>query len=480
MTMPLPLPADPDLPSADLVDAVRPRRFGRIAIGTGPFNAMAMVVLAAISSFVVLSSGHVPLPHVERADAKQPTEHPRPHRSAPLGHHSPASSTTSTTSTTDAPKPAAKKTAVLASTPAKSTVHTTPHPLTCNDFTTQPSAQYWFDLNPTALAGLDGDHDGRACEQLPGAPTTTTTTTPKAPTVLKTLSKQQLLRPDTTLYGVHTAQAPLPSEVSAFAADAGKSPNMVMFFRDLDDSFPSDDIAESWSEGMLPMVTWEPIFKNSSSGQPTMGQIASGMYDDQITAWADAAAAQNITFVMRFAQEMNGNWYTWSDGLFGNHPGDYVAAWRHVHDIFTSAGATNVIWNWSVNRIDTLPNKDLSRVYPGDNYVDWVGISGYYRDASTAPTFNNTFGQTLAALHQLAPSKLVILSEVGAGTTEANRVAWINDFFTQLLNHPEIIGFDWFNDFKSGGDWEINYSSATAQAFANGVSNLRYGSLLTP
>jgi hypothetical protein len=278
---------------------------------------------------------------------------------------------------------------------------------------------------------------------------------------------------------VHTEKSPLPSEVSAFATEAGKAPNMVMFFRDLGDPFPTADIAESWSEGALPMITLEPIVKNSDSGQPTMGQIASGDYDTQLTAWAQAAASQNMAFVLRFAQEMNGNWYSWSDGEFGNAPGDYVAAWRHVHDLFDANGAKQTIWNWSVNRVDTLPNKDLARVYPGDDYVDWVGISGYYRqDDGTAPSFNGTFGMTLAALKRLAPKKLVILSEVGAGTTEANRVAWINDFFAQLLNHPEVIGFDWFNDFKSGGDWRIGYSTATEQAFAAGVADNRYGPLL--
>ena len=41
-------------------------------------------------------------------------------------------------------------------------------------------------------------------------------------------------------------------------------------------------------------------------------------------------------FFLRFDWEMNGFWFPWSEGVNGNKPGEFVAAWRHVHDIFTA------------------------------------------------------------------------------------------------------------------------------------------------
>jgi len=345
----------------------------------------------------------------------------------------------------------------------------------CADFVSQPEAQLWFDASPAANLGLDGDGDGIACEDLPGRPTTTTTTLP-----LRVMGRDSVIRPTTRLYGVHTPQSPLASEVNAFALEAGKAPNMVMFFKTFGDPYPAQAISDSWAGGKLPMLTLEPIFKNSTNGQPSLAAIARGDYDDILTNWANAAAAQGMTFVMRFAQEMNGNWYTWSDGRQGNAAGSFIPAWRHVRDIFDAAGATQIIWTWSVNRIDNLPDKTLARVYPGDDYVDWLGVSGYYRveTAGVAPSFDDTFAATLAELKRVAPKKLVLLTEVGAGTGEANRVAWINDLFAKLLEHPEIIGFSWFNDFKDGGDWRIGYSTETEAAFAAGVANSRYGPIV--
>ncbi len=37
----------------------------------------------------------------------------------------------------------------------------------CSKFFTQPEAQSLFEQNPLHYRALDGDHDGRACEELP-------------------------------------------------------------------------------------------------------------------------------------------------------------------------------------------------------------------------------------------------------------------------------------------------------------------------
>ena len=71
-----------------------------------------------------------------------------------------------------------------------------------------------------------------------------------------------------------------------------------------------------------------------------------GRHDAYIRSWArDLKRFGNPVF-LRFAQEMNGNWYPWAEDANGNKPGEYARMWRHVHDIFTAEGATNVKWVW--------------------------------------------------------------------------------------------------------------------------------------
>lgn len=492
-----------DLPE-HLVETVAARGLRRLGVGTLPFTIASVLTLTAMSAFVVMSPSV--LPSQRDVGASEPTEASASSATGSADESTSATSATtapSDSSRTSAPSTTAETSgssapttssdrssgnrAEFASTRSGSTTTTTAPKtapgkkppvsagvVTCDDFTLQPEAQAALDADPIGRAGLDGDGDGLACEHLPGKPAT-----PAAPT-RRIPSTSELLHPDTRLYGVHTPQAPFAmSEVDAFEKSAKKAPNTVLFFQNLAQDFPASAIAASWNRGLFPMITFEPIIQNSTTGQPKLADLANGLWDNYFRSWAEAAKAEGHPIGFRFGQEMNGNWYPWSDGRFGNAAGDFILAWRHIHDIFSEVGADNVIWVWSINRVDNLPDKTLERVYPGGNYVDWIGVSGYLRTLpeGTEPTFDFTFAATLAKINEVAPNKLVMLTEVGAGTTEANRTAWMASFFAALLEHPEIIGFNWFNDFKDGGDWRIQYSTATAAAFAKGVANDRYGEL---
>lgn len=492
-----PGPSDAVLPT-HLVATPTARGWRRLGVGTTPFNIAAFLTLALMSTFVVTGPSSRSV-----ADAAEQVAAPdrsdgdlqrRPNRALdpePDAADTTAVSAPTTTGaaapTSAAPRPttttrrttttAANPSGTSRSTGAEGTLASAPvstRVVRCEDFTLQPEAQASFDADPTGRAGLDGDGDGIACEQLPGRSVNAL----PALTARRIPTTDELLRPSTRLYGLHTPQTPFAtSEIESFSTAAQKAPNTLLFFQNFSQEFPLSAVSTSWSRGMLPMLSFEPIIQNSTVGQPTLAGIADGDWDEYFTRWATAAKEFGHPIALRFAQEMNGNWYSWSDGRFGNAPGDYVRAWTHLHDLMEGLGAHNLIWVWSVNRIDNLPDKTIARVYPGDDYVDWIGVSGYLRNVpdGVTPDFEFTFGQTLAALEAVAPDKLVMLTEVGAGTNEANRVSWLATFFQGLLDHPDILGFNWFNDFKDGGDWRIQYSTATSAAFAAGVADSRYG-----
>lgn len=488
------VPPTPEELPEHLVATPMAKGLRRLGVGTVPFSIAAMLVLVAVSAVVVTS----PMAPENDTAAGAPSELASRDRAATEGSRrttsadaharrwTPADRAAGTTTSavaapgTDAPSTTAARrptttaarsrrpAAELASTPLSSRA------VRCEDFTIQSEAQASFDADRAGRAALDGDGDGSACEHLPGGPSS-------QPVVRRIPTVVDLRHPPTRLYGVHTPNAPYAgSEIDAFTAAAGgHAPNTVLFFQNFAQEFPSNAVSLAWARGTMPMISFEPIVQNSSVGQPTLGEIADGLWDAYFTRWADAAKADGRPIAYRFAQEMNGNWYPWSDGRFGNEPGDFVRAWRHIHDLFAARGVDNLIWVWSVNRIDNLPDKTLARVYPGDAYVDWVGVSGYLREVpdGVTPSFDFTFSATLTALKATAPTKFVLLTEVGAGTTEVHRVTWLSSFFQGMLDHPEILGFVWFNDFKSGGDWRIQYSTATAAAFAAGVADVRYGEL---
>jgi Glycosyl hydrolase family 26 len=374
----------------------------------------------------------------------------------------------------------------------------------CDLFTWQQDAQAAYVVNLADPFGLDGppgpsDDDGIACSLLPVDPSRPPSTPagakpppPPAPEGLpQTPPLDAVLNPQLNYFGVSTPQTPYDfKEFRIFAAAATKLPNMDMFFVGWDKAFPRDQVVALWRRGALPVVSWEPRptvqavgpdSDNTVADGYTLASIIDGSHDKYIDRFATAVRELGLPVGIRFAHEMNGNWFPWSEETNGNHRGEYVEAWQHVHDRFTKLGATNAIWIWSPNVITARPSVSLAPLYPGDDYVDWVGIVGYYRRVyydtegqPKAPTFDNTYASTLEELRGVA-QKPILLTEVGATEIGGNKPAWIASLFEGIAANPDIIGFIWFDHSVNGTDWRIESSSAATSAFATGIADPRYG-----
>ncbi len=164
---------------------------------------------------------------------------------------------------------------------------------------------------------------------------------------------------------------------------------------------------------------------------------------------------------------MNGSWYSW--GYTKTRPKAFVAAWRHVVTLFRTLGAKNVTWLWTVNIInDNRIGKKIPSPapwWPGKNYVDWVGIDGYY----LKPTwqFAPLFGPTITAVRAVTTAPILI-AETGAVPT-SGQSAKIANLFNGVRIYG-LLGFVWFNTTNSiGQHFGINSSAATT-AFGRGAS----------
>jgi hypothetical protein len=384
-----------------------------------------------------------------------------------------------------------------------STTPSGPRPLHCADFAWQQDAQAAYVTNLDDPWGLDGapgpaNDDGIACSLLPvdpsrppSAPAGAKPPDPPKPEGLPgTPTMAELLSPTDDYFGVSTPQAPYDwKDFQIFAGAAKKLPSMLEFFSGWDRSFPRDQVIETWRRGALPVLSWEPRptvqpvgpdSDNTTDPGYTLASIIDGTHDAYIDEFATGVRDLGLPVAIRFAHEMNGNWFPWSEETNGNSRGQYVEAWRHVHDRFTALGATNAIWIWSPNVITARPSVRLTPLYPGDDYVDWMGMVGYYRrlylddkGKPKDPTFANTYQSTLEELRKVA-LKPIVITELGAVEVNGNKPAWITSLFQGLGDNPDIIGFVWFDHSVNGNDWRIESSDAAARAFADGVADPRY------
>jgi hypothetical protein len=181
----------------------------------------------------------------------------------------------------------------------------------------------------------------------------------------------------------------------------------------------------------------------------TYHQIVDGSSDGIITAMATHLAAMKRPILLRWGWEMNGNWFAWDGTHNGRKPSGYIAAWQRMHKIFRAKGATDVAWVWGPNW-NSGPNvgwNHFQHYYPGDSYVDWVGVSGYNFSSETPHTL---FTPIVAAYGKRKP---IMLAETAA---VHNRATWIRQLSSYVAATPSIGAVVWFDtDTQSGAKYNF-------------------------
>ena len=277
-----------------------------------------------------------------------------------------------------------------------------------------------------------------------------------------------------------------PTQIDAFTAAVGVSPAVVMWYQDWAHSgFDSVGMGNASARGIMPMITWQPFDYTLGVGQPnySLARIIGGAYDAYITQWAQAAKAYGKPFYLRFAHEMNGNWYPWGNGVNGNTSGQYIAAWRHVYALFQSAGATNARWVWSPNvagkgKKGGTATSAFSSFYPGDAYVDWVAMDGFNWGTSQSwsswQSLSTVFGATYGPLARMT-TKPMMIAETASAEVGGNKADWIATGLSSTIpsSYPRIRAVIWFDENKET-DWRINSSAAALAAYSGVAKSAAY------
>ena len=261
-------------------------------------------------------------------------------------------------------------------------------------------------------------------------------------------------------FGVEAQDAPALAPVNAFASSVGRKPDIIGQYVAWDTSFDAKAVTAAWSYGAMYYIAWEPY-------DTTVASIASGQSDAYITRFADAVRALNLPVAISFGHEMNGNWYPWGTGQ--TTPSAFVAAWRHIHNLFIQAGASNVIWVWNPNIINPVPQVQLQPYWPGAAYVDWVGITGYF-PTSGPETFASLYGPTMAEIKRFT-TKPVLIAETSVETGPSDIQA-LHSLVVGVKRHPRVLGFIWFDFNKDGVDWQVESRPTVSAAMATDIARL--------
>lgn len=234
--------------------------------------------------------------------------------------------------------------------------------------------------------------------------------------------------------------------------------------------FPFWRAREYAARGTTLEVTWVPSNPAEGVDQPdfALDSITAGTYDAYIRQFASDVKRLGTPVRIRLAHEMNGTWQPFFEGNSGNSPGDFVAAWRHVVDVFNEVGASNAEWVWAPNILYSAGPDDLEQFYPGDAYVDLVGIDGYSYKLAGCRSPSQVFDPTLAEIRSFT-ARPVFIAEVGVSDSCASKTAWIGEFFEWMGKTPIVAGFTWWERAGGGEDFRIVPVRETLNAFRLGV-----------
>ena len=303
------------------------------------------------------------------------------------------------------------------------------------------------------------------------------------------------------LFGMALEGGPITLEqLRAEERDTGLPIQLAVFFlqwpeRPAAVGFPRESLENIHRVGALPCITWEPM--HYTGGKEIMvpaRRIIEGGYDLYIRHFAQEAARWGKPLLLRFGHEMNIERYHWGGSReeYGpESPGLYVRMFRHVADIFREEGADNVLLVFCPNA-ESVPNtsydpsagwNQATAYYPGDGYVDVLGMDGYNWGTSRTVSrhgwkssflsFEHIFGKLFRELRSLSPDKPLLVFETASVAMGGDKSAWIRDAVRTALDW-ELSGVVWFQANKEL-DWRI-------QAGTDGsyLSALRRASLFLP
>ena len=260
------------------------------------------------------------------------------------------------------------------------------------------------------------------------------------------------------------------NHVIKFQEQVGKKPAMIMWYQDWAQNFPWDACTNAVNYGAVPHIVWEPWYWSDHS-KVQLQDIIDGKWDTYIRSWAQEIRNFRHTVFLRLAHEFNIEGYPW--GIVNNQkdPELYIKAYRHVVDIFKKEKVNNVKWVWCFMN-HSHPDEswnDWERAYPGDDYVDWIGIDGYNwgttQDWSQWEAFKYLFRDQVRRSKKLWPDKPIMVAEFASAEKGGDKAAWIREIPGYLKTSMRDLDLIVWFDIRKEADWRVKSSKDSLAAF---------------
>ncbi|MCJ2112984.1 hypothetical protein MKK64_17525 [Methylobacterium sp. E-025] len=281
-----------------------------------------------------------------------------------------------------------------------------------------------------------------------------------------------------TQIGIYQSQD--PTKVVAYTQWAGQQPDNVLNYLN-NDSWAAFASSVPWQ-----VQRWQHVGISSIWSVPltvwgtSLEQVATGAYDNYFHAAAQALAqtmpSKDGNIYIRLGWEFNGGWMPWAAQ---GHEAAFIKSFQDVVDVFRGV-SDKFKFVWDVNEGGSTI--DPAKAYPGDHYVDVVGMDTYYNkaynSADPAKAFQDKvvepyglqWQQDFAAAH----GKPTAISEWGVQTDDS--APFVKAMADWMSSHHMVYGNYWdSNDAGFAGQLDSGASPNTAAAYLKYFTNQSAG-----
>jgi hypothetical protein len=269
-----------------------------------------------------------------------------------------------------------------------------------------------------------------------------------------------------------------PADVDSYEETVGRKVAWIYFSNNWYETSLFSLETATWirERGALPFIR---LMLRSSLENPTpdprytLDAILNGTFDTELKAWGQAAKSFGTPLIVEWGTEMNGFWFAWNATWNGRETGaeKFRKAYRHVVETIRSQGATNITWVFHVNDSDNPdePWNALELYYPGDDVVDWLGVSVYSAQSPEDDYWTNFTEQLDTVMPRLTnlADKPVFVLEFGATLNNplGDQAQWGDEALAALFSNrwPTIKGFSWWNERWQNDDNPANDTTMRVQ-----------------
>lgn len=231
------------------------------------------------------------------------------------------------------------------------------------------------------------------------------------------------------------------------------------FSKDATRALIGDDLLSARNEGKIVELSLQTTDNDGNM----VYDILNGQYDEFLQTYIAEIKRAQTTVLMRFCNEMNGDWCAYSGYHTSRDPEVFKELYYYVYRLFEEADAlAYTIWVWNPNE-KSFPDfvwNQAQRYYPGDDYVDVIGLTGY----NTGNYYQGEQWREFTAIYDtlyenaLIYQKPLMITEFACSSYGGDKEVWVEKMFEIIGQYEQIKVAIWW----SSCDWDNKGNVARA------------------